>query len=576
MPPLIRVQVEQGDAPAAAFSFTESFRIGRGGQCEVQVDSGLVSRVHAEVVFDDGAWWVRDLGSTNGLYLNGERTPQIRLETPTAVQLGRNAPILHFSVEPAGSRTEEEQVAAMPPKRTHAASQAETVRAGEPPSPPTISGDAASAMSGASSAVTSDTPSTAPQKTDPPSTDASTPKRAHYEPKPSLDHIIERYFEEDSDGGSVGDRTRMIRHAYKTVQKKQKRKYTWLVVAMVVVVVVAVGFGVFQKIENNRLRQQAADFFLQIRQQDVDIAELRIAVEETGNASLVTQLARREQQRQRLMDDYEGYVQELGFYRKLRTEEERLIYQTARIFNESEFGVKASFIREVNDMIRDYWQTGGGQRRFEQAVRRAEEEGYTPFIVRTLREQGLPPEFFYLALQESDFIPDRIGVPTRWGRAKGMWQFIPATARRYGLDPGPLENTGAVDAGDDRQNWRLATEAAARYLRDIHGTLAQASGLLVMASYNWGEHRVNPRLGTIEAETPQEAFAATFQDVPRDPDARNYWRFLEEYEERIPEETKDYVLKIFSAAVIGQNPRHFGFDYDNPLAPYMEAADDGN
>jgi hypothetical protein len=30
------------------------------------------------------------------------------------------------------------------------------------------------------------------------------------------------------------------------------------------------------------------------------------------------------------------------------------------------------------------------------------------------------------------------------------------------------------------------------------------------------------------------------------------------------------VLKIFSAAVIGQDPRRYGFDFDNPLKPYME------
>jgi membrane-bound lytic murein transglycosylase D len=38
----------------------------------------------------------------------------------------------------------------------------------------------------------------------------------------------------------------------------------------------------------------------------------------------------------------------------------------------------------------------------------------------------------------------------------------------------------------------------------------------------------------------------------------------------MPEQTKDYVLKIFSAAVIGQDPRHFGFDFDDPLGPYLE------
>ena len=34
-----------------------------------------------------------------------------------------------------------------------------------------------------------------------------------------------------------------------------------------------------------------------------------------------------------------------------------------------------------------------------------------------------------------------------------------------------------------------------------------------------------------------------------------------------PQQTCDYVFYITSAAVIDENPRLFGFDFDNPLAP---------
>ena len=64
---------------------------------------------------------------------------------------------------------------------------------------------------------------------------------------------------------------------------------------------------------------------------------------------------------------------------------------------------------------------------------------------------------------------------------------------------------------------------------------------------------------------------ARMEGIPDDPGARSYWRFLTEYSERMPDETKDYVLKIVAAAVIGQNPRLFGFDFDNPLLKHMEA-----
>ena len=44
----------------------------------------------------------------------------------------------------------------------------------------------------------------------------------------------------------------------------------------------------------------------------------------------------------------------------------------------------------------------------------------------------------------------------------------------------------------------------------------------------------------------------------------NFWKLIERF--RIPDETYKYVFSIVSAAVIGENPRAFGFTFDNPLA----------
>ena len=166
----------------------------------------------------------------------------------------------------------------------------------------------------------------------------------------------------------------------------------------------------------------------------------------------------------------------------------------------------------------------------------------------------LPPQFFYLALQESDFERAIVGPQTRYGIAKGIWQFIPATARRYGLETGPLLEVRRYDPKDDRFNFNKATMAAASYLRDIYTTEAQASGLLVMASYNWGENRVRKLI----------------RKMPENPRQRNFWELIKQH--KIPDETYDYVYYIFSAAVIGENPRLFGFDFDNPLASAKPAA----
>jgi hypothetical protein len=72
----------------------------------------------------------------------------------------------------------------------------------------------------------------------------------------------------------------------------------------------------------------------------------------------------------------------------------------------------------------------------------------------------------------------------------------------------------------------------------------------VIASYNWGEQRIIDLLKT----------------MPENPQERNFWKVLEKHRARVPDQTYKYVFSIVSAAVIGENPRLFGFDFDNPLA----------
>ena len=51
----------------------EGATLGRSRDCEVVVDDPNVSRRHAEVRPSGGRWTVRDLGSTNGIKINGRR-----------------------------------------------------------------------------------------------------------------------------------------------------------------------------------------------------------------------------------------------------------------------------------------------------------------------------------------------------------------------------------------------------------------------------------------------------------------------------------------------------------------------
>jgi pSer/pThr/pTyr-binding forkhead associated (FHA) protein len=62
--------------------------LGRGADNDIVIDSGSVSLKHAEMVRHDDGYELRDLGSTNGLKLDGERRMSVPLESGTTVFIG--------------------------------------------------------------------------------------------------------------------------------------------------------------------------------------------------------------------------------------------------------------------------------------------------------------------------------------------------------------------------------------------------------------------------------------------------------------------------------------------------------
>jgi Protein of unknown function (DUF3662)/FHA domain len=63
--------------------------LGRSRECDITLEDPNVSRRHAEVRLEDGAWWIVDLGSTNGIEVNGERVDRARLDNDDRIVLGR-------------------------------------------------------------------------------------------------------------------------------------------------------------------------------------------------------------------------------------------------------------------------------------------------------------------------------------------------------------------------------------------------------------------------------------------------------------------------------------------------------
>jgi soluble lytic murein transglycosylase-like protein len=475
--------------------FSRPFRIGRAEDCEVSIQNEYASRVHAEVFFDNGKWWVRDLNSSNGLYHDGQRVERVPITRSTVVRLGIEGPEISF----------EPQLAPEPYRA---------------PTDPLR--DYPSRGNPSQGAI-------------PKTTGSGTILRQY----------VEHYFK-SSTNAPAGEHTMYVRRAFEKIQTQQKRRYG---LALGIIVLLAIGVGTYALYERHQLERQRAvaeDLFYAMKSLDLDIANLETAVAQSGNRQEAQMVRQYSSRRREMQNSYDQYLTSMHVYDRKMTEQQRIMLRVARIFGECELEMPSDFEAEVSKYIK-YWRQSD---RLANAIQVAQQKGYVETISQELLDQGLPPQFFYLALQESNFDPYASGPMTRAGIAKGMWQFVPQTAIKYGLRVGPLADLRRPDPGDERDQPKKATKAAARYLKDLYSTDAQASGILVMACYNWGENQVLPLV----------------RSMPLNPRERNFWRLLSHHREQIPRETYDYVFYIVSAAVIGENPRLFGFDFDNPLA----------
>lgn len=144
---------------------------------------------------------------------------------------------------------------------------------------------------------------------------------------------------------------------------------------------------------------------------------------------------------------------------------------------------------------------------------------YFPVIEPILKANGIPDDFKYLAVIESNLDP-RISSPAR---AVGMWQLLEGTAKQYGLTVTPTV--------DERCHVEKATAAACRYLKAAYDKYGDWAA--VASSYNAG-------MGRISGELVKQSADNSF----------DLW---------LVEETTRYPYRIMAIKQIFENPYKYGF-----------------
>lgn len=469
--PAILVEV---DGESGRRRFTSTFSLGRDQTADVAVDAPQVSRVHAEVFWANRRWRVRDLGSTNGTYLEGTRIETAELGARNALRLGKEGPVVWLRVEGAREAAE-----------------------------------------------------------------------------PSLEHYTRRYVE--GEAGAEDGHTAMIRRAVDLARQRQHRRWAAICAAVAVVLtLVAVAGWRFRAAQLERARATAQELFYTMKDLEVRLAELERDLAPAPGSEDAAPVAEGRNRLGQMSDAYDRYLEELDLLSERTPPNTLAVLKTVRVFGECEIAAPGDLIAEVGRYVDD-WKN---DTRFATALERARSNDYLRRAAVALDEAHLPVHYALVALQESDFREDAIGPRTRYGIAKGPWQFIPGTARAYGLTVGPLHRQREPDPEDERHDFDRSSAAAARYLRDLYLKEARGSGLLTLAMYNHGGSNVRRLL----------------RSLPDTAAERNFWKVLLEHRAEFPRETYDYVFKIVAAAVILEDPARHGYPDVPPLLTVVEDA----
>ncbi|MDR3133432.1 MAG: lytic transglycosylase domain-containing protein [Prevotellaceae bacterium] len=144
---------------------------------------------------------------------------------------------------------------------------------------------------------------------------------------------------------------------------------------------------------------------------------------------------------------------------------------------------------------------------------------FFPIIEPILEEEGVPDDFKYLCVAESNL--QQLVSPSK---ATGFWQFLEGTAKEYGL-----EITAEID---ERYHIEKATRAACAYLKKAYGKYG--SWTMAAASYNVGNTNLDKQI----ARQKQ----------------RDYYNLL------LPEETSRYVFRAVGFKLVMSRPAHYGFN----------------
>ena len=479
-------------------------RIGRGQDCDVRFDANLDTKVsthHAEIRFEDGSYFVIDTGSTNGTLVNGKGVKRHKLRSGDKIDFGgEGGPKVEFAID-----------------------------------------NSTGAMGGNGNGGMGVQQQYAPQYAPPPPVRRAPPKAAdddkdvkQVQAEAQSKIAMARAMSGSANSGqTMFIMAQSLQEVQEQTKVKDKKKYGRVVLGILAIGAVITGVMGYVIYDQNQqisaITEKKGDLDKQIKKVELDMQlendPERLAALESKLNFLTNGAKEQIGQMEKHDKKKAAEMEEAG------DDLDREIKRILKKFGADTYVIPPLFKERLEHHIE---QTK--KRNNTRSVVYKRKQQYWPIIMAEFNALDLPEEMAFVAWTESQFEPfaqSQVG-------ARGMWQFMPATARAYGL---------RVDSHvDERVDVSKSTRAAAQYLAELLSEFGGDSFMLAIAAYNKGEgglRRVLHKVATTERGGWRK-------------EKRDFWHLYRL--KKLPDETLEYVPQILAAAIISNNPQKYGLE----------------
>lgn len=515
------LEVIRGTQTGKRFLLSDgAISIGRNPQNTIVLDKEkCVSGHHSIIYKSPERMYLQDLQSTNGSYVNEHQVTEMELSPEDQIGLGKTGPRLKIICSPV-------ELPLHDPGYENA--QQQTDEKGTSASLPLMSEHASTYEENQNTIFK------AKKGLYPSGDDLNPSKTMEFEQKilnknirseemQNLMNDDERMEKILARGNLGSTQTNMLRTVHKA-HKSMRRQWYYVVISILTVSLCVIAFFGIRAIQYKQIISKAKILKEDIEEYDKKIASAKS--KPTKDKKELERLIKELEEKQKSLSTIKNQIDVADFGKFYADPLEQRIDEVLVRFGETDYQIP----KEMKERVQHHINIYSGKMKNTIARYFQRKEKYFPFIQKVFREKNIPLDLAYVSMLESGFNP----MALSHAGARGLWQFMPHTGRRFGM----IVN----DKIDERTDPEKATYAAAEYFKELIGMFGGKSAvMLCMAAYNAGEGRIMGALRKIE-------------DPMRN---RDFWYIYRMG--YLAEETNEYIPRVISLIILSEYPDEYGF-----------------